>query len=269
MLVVKHPADAEAEDEKLKSILKKAHFAPHAVAWAQAYKDYRQAKGDPWQLEAVAFTPSIRQQQLDLYETRRNGGPLRRIRATKGLKNCPMCGSPTIGTLDHYLPKDSFPEFSVMPSNLLPTCSMCNSGGKGRIFKGTAPGERFLHPYYDTVGSGAIWRVLVNAPYKAATFTAVPEPSLPHQQASTMSFHLQNVLGLAFLTHAETYWDALPEDLATVMRDQDVDASEAWQRELKTATRTMGLNGWRTALLRGVIADSAARSYVEGLAADK
>lgn len=61
---------------------------------------------------------------------------------------CPFCGLSEPKTLDHYLPKEDFPEFSVYPKNLIPMCSVCNSCYKGvKCFKG---GRRlFIHTYYD------------------------------------------------------------------------------------------------------------------------
>lgn len=37
---------------------------------------------------------------------------------------CQYC---TVNSLDHFVPKDLFPEFSVHPSNLIPSCTECNS----------------------------------------------------------------------------------------------------------------------------------------------
>ena len=46
-------------------------------------------------------------------------------------EKCPFCGG--IGTqrnLDHFLPKAHFPQFSVLPRNLVPSCRDCNMDGK-------------------------------------------------------------------------------------------------------------------------------------------
>lgn len=59
-------------------------------------------------------------------------------------RRCPMCGqlletskksSSSIPTadLDHFFPKDKYPQFSLLPQNLIPTCMECN-----RIEKHTA-----------------------------------------------------------------------------------------------------------------------------------
>ncbi|MEQ8427422.1 MAG: HNH endonuclease [Gammaproteobacteria bacterium] len=62
---------------------------------------------------------------------------------------CPYCGG--IGrprTLDHYLPKSKYPQFSVVPNNLLPCCRDCNSGNKQTSIA-TSEEEQVLHPYFD------------------------------------------------------------------------------------------------------------------------
>ncbi|AHY05300.1 HNH endonuclease [Serratia plymuthica] len=64
-------------------------------------------------------------------------------------EKCPFCGD--IGqtrNLDHFLPKAHFPEFSVMPLNLVPSCRDCNMGEKGANFA-TAEAEQTIHPYID------------------------------------------------------------------------------------------------------------------------
>lgn len=64
-------------------------------------------------------------------------------------ERCPFCGD--IGhtkNLDHFLPKAHFPEFSVMPLNLVPSCRDCNMGEKGQLF-GTMEDNQAIHPYID------------------------------------------------------------------------------------------------------------------------
>jgi 5-methylcytosine-specific restriction endonuclease McrA len=41
---------------------------------------------------------------------------------------CPFCGFGHTTTLDHYLPKAKYPQFSVLPFNLVPSCKDCNTG---------------------------------------------------------------------------------------------------------------------------------------------
>lgn len=64
-------------------------------------------------------------------------------------EKCPFCGG--IGrprNLDHYLPKTHYPQFSILPINLIPSCRDCNMEGKGDNFAGCEE-EQILHPYLD------------------------------------------------------------------------------------------------------------------------
>ncbi|MBV7437601.1 HNH endonuclease [Aeromonas sp. sif2416] len=62
---------------------------------------------------------------------------------------CPFCGE--IGVpknIDHFLPIAHFPQLSVLPLNLVPSCRDCNMGEKGDDYA-TAPRDQILHPYLD------------------------------------------------------------------------------------------------------------------------
>lgn len=62
---------------------------------------------------------------------------------------CPFCGG--IGAtdnLDHYLPKTHFPQYAILPYNLIPACRDCNMGTKGSTFA-TQNSDQVIHPYLD------------------------------------------------------------------------------------------------------------------------
>ena len=60
---------------------------------------------------------------------------------------CPFCGFGHATTLDHYLPKAKYPQFSVLPFNLVPSCKDCNTGKRTGI--ATTAEDQILHPYFD------------------------------------------------------------------------------------------------------------------------
>lgn len=65
-------------------------------------------------------------------------------------EKCPYCGG--IGTprnLDHYLPVAHFPQFSVVPRNLVPACRDCNMDGEADGYA-TRPEDQIIHPYLDS-----------------------------------------------------------------------------------------------------------------------
>ena len=64
---------------------------------------------------------------------------------------CPLCGISESSTLDHYLPKERYPEFSVFPNNLVPCCALCNTRKRDRILLENTDIRAFLHPCYDAI----------------------------------------------------------------------------------------------------------------------
>lgn len=65
------------------------------------------------------------------------------------LDSCPYCGKPVIpSTIDHFLPKEDWPEFSIYPDNLVPQCIDCVPI-KGQKYYCVDDGiAMFIHPFY-------------------------------------------------------------------------------------------------------------------------
>ncbi|MFE9466675.1 HNH endonuclease [Streptomyces virginiae] len=89
------------------------------------------------------------------------------LAAAKGL--CPLCGHGYANTLDHNLPKASYPLLAVTPANLVPACLTCNHA-KGESAPASAA-EQTLHPYFDDITDHA---------WLAARLTAPPGPGVFH-----------------------------------------------------------------------------------------
>ena len=75
------------------------------------------------------------------------GNLLKRISVAR----CPFCGISESSTLDHYLPKEQYPEFSVFPKNLVPSCAVCNTRKRDGILQKGTNVRMFLHPCYDAI----------------------------------------------------------------------------------------------------------------------
>ncbi|WP_236223069.1 hypothetical protein [Pseudomonas asiatica] len=90
---------------------------------------------------------------------------------------CPLCGIGEPITLDHYLPKEEFPEFSIFSKNLIPVCSPCNSSYKG--VKWIENGKRlFIHTYFDIFPPQAFLNASVTVGAKLSlSFNALNDPA--------------------------------------------------------------------------------------------
>ncbi|MDW3689198.1 HNH endonuclease signature motif containing protein [Cupriavidus sp. CV2] len=78
-----------------------------------------------------------------------DGKPARRIydelRALA--QKCPLCGIGQVKTLDHYLPKSKYPQYSVLPINLVPACRDCNTEKLANTTEEAH--NQTIHPYFD------------------------------------------------------------------------------------------------------------------------
>lgn len=74
---------------------------------------------------------------------------LKARRNDHGLNECPSCGNPlSPDTLDHFIPKDSWPEFSIFPNNLVPQCRHCAPMKSSRYYCKPDQCAIFIHPIY-------------------------------------------------------------------------------------------------------------------------
>jgi hypothetical protein len=74
---------------------------------------------------------------------------LLRLNAPDGI--CPNCAVRDSAALDHYLPREIFPELAIQPLNLVPICTACNTAKSANV--STASSDQFLHPYFDDLGT--------------------------------------------------------------------------------------------------------------------
>ncbi|EGH8479465.1 HNH endonuclease [Escherichia coli] len=115
---------------------------------------FRYQKTEPLHDNTVVIGNLTKSKLINLYENnlRNKDKPARvyydELLVSSGEK-CPFCGD--IGqtkNLDHFLPKAHFPEFSIMPLNLVPSCRDCNMGEKGEGYA-INEAEQSLHPFID------------------------------------------------------------------------------------------------------------------------
>lgn len=256
------PVTAAADEAVVNLLAKDAFWKPHQAPWIAAYKAYQTACGSPFVITAHVFAPGVGKRQSELYDSRKTSGELKRMRQKTGLKSCPVCGSPVTGSLDHYLPRAQFREFSIMRANLIPSCMHCNSSSKGTTVHGGSP-RRFIHPYYDTWADDDLWFVEVSRPYEAAKFTPRPTAGLPAPRDQIVAFHIENVLGTQFLLSMDTHWSSLPGQVK--IRGSDLTTAGVTahlEQDLLVARHASGDNSWPAALLRGILGDANAIEHI-------
>lgn len=120
------------------------------------YKEYQDNCYNLTNVSPVSFSGLEKQCLINCYnsETKASNwlfAEITNVQDTFTKDKCPYCGINSPTTVDHYLPKEDFPEFSVMSHNLVPCCADCNSL-KGRKWINHETGMRlFVHFYFDEI----------------------------------------------------------------------------------------------------------------------
>lgn len=85
-------------------------------------------------------------------------GPGREIydELVHAVDTCPLCGHRPTGSLDHVLPKTTFPMLAVTPINLVPSCVKCNTTKLEGVAR--TPETVLLNPYFDDI-DGDQWLI--------------------------------------------------------------------------------------------------------------
>lgn len=62
---------------------------------------------------------------------------------------CPFCSHGIVSTVDHFLPKEKYTPYAILPFNMVPCCSLCN---KNKLdYSPNLRETTILHPYYDNI----------------------------------------------------------------------------------------------------------------------
>jgi hypothetical protein len=118
-----------------------------------SYKEYEAAMPDVGSLTSAKLSKLQKEAMLHAYSvetapmTELREGLLDRIDVAR----CAFCGISESSTIDHYLPKESYPEFSIYPNNLIPCCPWCNTKKRNRILIDGTDVRMFLHPCLDKI----------------------------------------------------------------------------------------------------------------------
>ncbi|HSI48741.1 MAG TPA: hypothetical protein VLA61_10755 [Ideonella sp.] len=235
------------------------HLKDLVVPVRAAYKAYKDSFDSP----IFVFRPPTNDQAAYLLghfnSPPKDIGFIKAMRKVSDSRECSMCGSLHSGTLDHYLSKNTFPQFAVFSKNLVPACK-CNSK-RGEKLHGDQPGERILHPYYDECMNERIVRAQFD------DLGAVPRVSLEltiprtHVQYAAISFHVREIIQKSAIKgYLADRWSNLFRKPSLAVRAfeknfvTEADVQRALSAELaKLDDSHGGKNNWNSVFVRGLL----------------
>lgn len=218
------------------------------------YASYTAAHGDPWSVVANAGLAGFREHFEKLYDA-----PPVALKHVKNLREglsgaCPMCGRDALGTLDHYLPQSNYPEFCFFSRNLIPACSRCNTA-RGNSVQGGMPGQRALHPYFDTFADNRVMTVEVIPDWRAPEIRPVAY-GLNGPALEIVQWQIDNVIiPSGFLEYVAPIWGIIVDNpveiLGEIPNDQAIVAKLAELERIEAIT-TRSKNSWKSCLYHGI-----------------
>lgn len=241
--------------------------APYFDAIALRYSAYELSFGDPWAvLPDTGFLP-VKEQLKSLYST-----PPAALSFIGKLRDslrgaCPVCGRDALGTLDHYLPKSLYSEFSFFSKNLVPCCDRCNNK-RNALVRGAGIGERPLHPYFDNFAVNRILSVQFEPDWRAPKITPIPF-DVAGQELATVRWHIENVIRPAGIDeYLIDLWGTMVSELKQIF--PEVLTIDDFKREILQYERyervvSQSPNSWRSAYYHGLFRNDEVIAYLYGL----
>jgi hypothetical protein len=173
------------------------YFNGISAEWRSRIETYIAEHGNP---ESVPKWPAIhghRTRFHTLYNTPQEHNshyPVLKDLRDRKFQFCPSCGeegSPS--TIDHYLPKEDYPHFSVTPANLTPMCDACQTA-KGQETVDEDGHRIFLHPYFDEFLTAQVVRLTIGRPFNAPEdFALEPVDGLDPDLAALVRRHIRGL----------------------------------------------------------------------------
>ncbi|HFS0159371.1 TPA: hypothetical protein ACHYTI_002571 [Enterobacter hormaechei] len=174
----------------------RAYFNRIKEAWRMRVLKYIEIGGNSESIEVweEMSDPSVHGRFKNLYLSPGEQSvqkPLLENLRNRELDYCPACGEDgTPNTLDHYLPKDIFPEFSVTLVNLFPMCDICQ-GAKGVKINDDEGNRFFIHPYFDDFIEQQVLVLDIHEPFNAPTSIELhPHPDIDIELQKLISRHI-------------------------------------------------------------------------------
>jgi len=211
--------------------------------------------------EAIGRKKSL----IGLYDPETDKYPfneLEKLRKKNKLLACPVCGE--LGrprTLDHCLPKTTYPEFAIHLLNLVPACDWCQ-GEKLTDYKNAAGARSFLHPYYDEVNR-PLYTIRLQAPYLTPVISFEIRNDLPEELKELVASHLK---GIDFWVRFKEYFENSYQNIIRIASDTRAAGNVTVSNVIQIGYSLQvvkGINSWDAVLYRSLLEDRKVMDFLE------
>ncbi|WP_332852671.1 hypothetical protein [Duganella sp. S19_KUP01_CR8] len=259
--------DADRIDGLGKAGKHKLAVSQRAAQIKVRYDEYRHVQGNPWKIAEDNTFDDLRLSLNHLYNSPPKGfefiGEMRR----EVVGACPVCGRDSLGTLDHYLPKQSYSEFSIFSLNLVPACDRCNTVRK-TLVRGNVQDERPIHPYFDDFLDQRIMTVLAEPDWSAPRLRPIPY-NVQGETEQVVAWHIENIILPAgiepYLINLWTTLVSKPSLYLGIVANEDHVRAQLERLAEMEATLCHSPNAWRSSFYHGLQQNDGAVEYLTNL----
>lgn len=234
---------------------------------AGRYHLYHEHRGNPWRIEEDVSFQEKKDTFSYYYENPEPALEFINGQRASVAGACPMCGATGWGTLDHYLPKKTYPEFAFFSRNLVPACHKCNTLRRTAV-KGGAEDQRPVHPFYEARLQRRLLTVVIEPPFDIPKFTLVPH-AVPNDLLDAVEWHIDNIIVPAgFTRNCIQNWSCITaRPILHVGADPDpnVIKENLLVQSFREAELKSSLNSWDSCFYFGVAQDPYAVDHISGL----
>ena len=245
----------------------KTYFNNYSDNWKLRVSEYLDNLGNPENIVDSTITAiSDKNRFINLYGSKVDSciqKPIIDSLRERKLQFCPSCGEDgTPNTLDHYLPKKPYPEYSILSKNLFPMCDICQ-GEKGVKTVDDNGNKIFIHPYYDSFVENQIIELEISEPYQSPiNFIIKATSSLTAGQQSLVNRHITELnLHQRYSVYFKCQYTRLLKLVSGIReRNSNVIDSIANFHDMEQMKAT---NSWGHIFYAGVLADNDLLEYLE------
>ena len=165
---------------------------------------------------------------------------------------CCLCGLRDTSELDHYLPKQIFPEFAAYTVNLIPVCGVCNKR-KDEHYRTDEGYPAFIHAYLDVLPQSERFLVAKLSLDNAVlpSFQVVRAPAMPESTYQILASQFDRFQLATF--YSEEAIELLVEKHGAIIDYFDDGGASTVKkylhREARSIEQRLGLNHWKPVIL--------------------
>jgi hypothetical protein len=254
-----------------KSTASSPHLAQEYIVMKGQYETYTNNSGLPWSCPPVGISSILSKKLKYHYEKMSPKADLnyiKKIRKELSPRTCPMCGSLGVSTVDHYLPKAIYPEWTIFSMNLVPACD-CNVQRSTKVC-GIAPYERVFHPYYDNALQNRLMSCQLAGSLEAPNFS-INSIAVAGVSVVMTEFHLDEVVRKTNVVNwLKDTWDELRLYPSAIIVNIDNDQVISKALLIQQITKLLSNydrqhktpNNWYSIFMHGVLNNAAAIDWI-------